>query len=112
MQKWLGEAACKSDVEGACRLHSGLHSGLRSGFLRGQRMERERVNLVLHERAERVVDQAVTCDAALAGKARRDDTQGVVPAAARSTRVAGMQGAVVADVNGVRLQRGEALTYL
>src|SRR5687768_2118429 len=80
-------------------------------FLGGARVDRERVDGILHQLAERLIHHAVARDGGLAGEARRDD--GEPPVRVATGPRAGMAGVLRAFVDEVeleRLERGEALT--
>ena len=68
------------------------------------RRERKRVNLLLHQIAESVIDQPVARDARFAGEGIGDDSDGVVAATAGGAGVAGMCRAIVSDFDTGRLE--------
>lgn len=74
------------------------------------RADGERVDGILHQLAERLVNHAVAGNGGLAGEARRDDGEAPVRAAAGTRAgVAGVLRALVHQVEFQRLERGEAL---
>src|SRR5688572_20046601 len=75
-------------------------------FFGAARGDRERVDGMLHQLAERLVDQAVARDGGLAGKARRDDRQPPMGVAAFAVAgVAAMLLALGAQLQRHRLER-------
>src|SRR5262249_44854787 len=72
--------------------------------------DRERVDRIVHEIAERLIHHAVPRDNRLSGKARRDDGEAPVGAAALPVAcMAAMRFAFVDQLELQRLQRGAAL---
>lgn len=81
----------------------------RAGFPRGARLDGERVDRVLHQLAERLVDEAVARERGLAGEGARDDGQPPVGAAAGPVAgVAAMALALVLELERLGLEDGEA----
>lgn len=81
----------------------------RARFARGARPDGERVNRVLHQVAERLVDQAMARHGGLAGEGARDDAQPPVRAAALGVAgVAAVALALVLELERLGLERLEA----
>src|SRR5687767_14503313 len=75
------------------------------------RVDRERVDRILHQLAERLIHHAVARDGGLTGEARRDDGEPPVRVAAGPRAgMAGVLRALVDQLELERLERGEALT--
>ena len=72
---------------------------------------RQGVYVVLHQIAERLVNQTVACDLRLAGESLRDDGELIMAATACRTRMASVRGAIVDDVQAVGLQTPEPLLH-
>ena len=64
--------------------------GVGSGFVRRQRLDAEGVNLAAHGFTERIIDETVALQKALAGEGRRHNGDIEMPAAAQCTGVPGM----------------------
>jgi len=75
-------------------------------FFRCARRDGERVDGVVHQVAERLVDHAVARDRRLAGEARRDDRHAPVRCAALA--IAGVAAVLLALVVELELERLEA----
>ncbi len=72
---------------------------------------RHSVYLALHQIAERLVNQTVARELRFAGELLRDDGEFIMAAAARGAGMTGVRGAIVDDVEAVRLQAGEPLLH-
>ena len=76
------------------------------------RGERKRVDLLLHQVAERVIDQPVARDPRFAGEGIGDDGDGVVAATAGSAGVANVRRTIVSDFDTGWLELRQPCTDL
>ena len=74
-------------------------------------VDRQSVNLALHQIAERLVNQTMAHDLRLAGKLPRDDGELIMTATACGAGMTGVLLAIVDDVQAVGLQAREPLPH-
>ena len=71
-------------------------------------MQRQCVDLRVHQRCERPVDQAMAFEAGPACEMARDDGQSVVATTGAGARMAGVAGRIVDELDRFRVERGQA----
>ena len=81
---------------------------MRAGLSGGEGFEGERVDLPLHQRAERLVDQPMPGERRDTGEARRNDRQGIVAAARLRASVTGVTRRIIDHVDRLGRKRAQA----
>lgn len=74
------------------------------GLIGRKRADGEGMDILLHHVAKRGVDHTLSQDSAAAFEGGRNDKYPVVPTPFARTGVAGMQGAVVVDLEGMKVE--------